>query len=281
MSSRSSSSNSFSFFSDLKDLQAQLRRQNADLAQAKADAIIVKDGQESTNKLKQKAASLAKFTSAAENALKAKALEAKSANHSVLAASDNDNARGTNAHTQKQDRRDRLQRADRAERSNEGNRPEQSERINRNERGERTNHHEQGERRNRAERGECTNSAERGSNRRERNDGSKNRNRSNDRNKNETEQQRLDRSLNRLQRKAMDLNEHAQKDKNARLLTSLSAIVKIVRPPIKTKLSRDHAATMKSAKIKIALVRSMSQRTSLSVMPSLQKKRKALKKLHF
>ncbi|WP_308497921.1 ATP-dependent RNA helicase HrpA [uncultured Anaerobiospirillum sp.] len=194
MSSRSSSSNSFSSFSDLKDLQAQLRRQNADLAQAKADAIIVKDGQESTNKLKQKAASLAKFTSAAENALKAKALEAQSANHSVLAASDNDNARATNSHVQKQDRRDRLQRADRAERSNDGNR---------NERGERTNHHEQGER---------TNRAERGSNRRERNDGSKNRNRSSDRNKNDTEQQRLDRALNRLQRKAMDLNEHAQKD---------------------------------------------------------------------
>lgn len=217
MSSRSSSSNSFSSFSDLKDLQAQLRRQNADLAQAKADAIIVKDGQESTNKLKQKAASLAKFTSAAENALKAKALEAQNANHSVLAASDNDNARGTNAHTQKQDRRDRLQRADRAERSNDGNRTErgertnhheQGERINRNERGERTNHHEQGER---------TNRAERGSNRRERNDGSKNRNRSNDRNKNETEQQRLDRALNRLQRKAMDLNEHAQKDQERKV----------------------------------------------------------------
>ena len=208
MSSRSSSSNSFSSFSDLKDLQAQLRRQNADLAQAKADAIIVKDGQESTNKLKQKAASLAKFTSAAENALKAKALEAQSANHSVLAASDNDNARGTNAHTQKQDRRERLKSADRVERSNDGNRPEQGERINRTARGERTNHHEQGE---------STNRAERGSNRRERNDGSKNRNRSNDRNKNETEQQRLDRALNRLQRKAMDLNEHAQKDQERKV----------------------------------------------------------------
>ena len=208
MSSRSSSSNSFSSFSDLKDLQAQLRRQNADLAQAKADAIIVKDGQESTNKLKQKAASLAKFTSAAENALKAKALEAQSANHSVLAASDKDNARATNGHAQKQDRRDRLQRADRADRSNE---------VNRAERGDRTNHHEQGERSNRAERGDRTNSAERGSNRRERNDGSKNRNRSNDRNKNETEQQRLDRALNRLQRKAMDLNEHAQKDQERKV----------------------------------------------------------------
>ena len=205
MSSRSSSSNSFSSFSDLKDLQAQLRRQNADLAQAKADAIIVKDGQESTNKLKQKAASLAKFTSAAENAFKAKALEAQSDNHSVLAASDNDNARATNGHAQKQDRRERLQRAQRAERSNEGNRPERGERTNR---AERTNHHEQGERANRAERG---------SNRRERNDGSKNRNRSNDRNKNETEQQRLDRALNRLQRKAMDLNEHAQKDQERKV----------------------------------------------------------------
>ena len=208
MSSRSSSSNSFSSFSDLKDLQAQLRRQNADLAQAKADAIIVKDGQESTNKLKQKAASLAKFTSAAENALKAKALEAQSASHSVLDAGDNDNARGTNAHAKKQDRRDRLDRANRAERSNEGNRTE---------RGERTNHHEQGERTNRPEQGERTNRAERGSNRRERNDGSKNRNRSNDRNKNETEQQRLDRALNRLQRKAMDLNEHAQKDQERKV----------------------------------------------------------------
>lgn len=196
MSSRSSSSNSFSSFSDLKDLQAQLRRQNADLAQAKADAIIVKDGQESTNKLKQKAASLAKFTSAAENALKAKALEAQSANHSVLAASDNDNASGTNAHAKKQDRRDHLESADRAECSNEGNR---------NERGERTNHDEQ------------ANRAERGSNRRERNEGSKNHNRSNDRNKNETEQQRLDRALNRLQRKAMDLNEHAQKDQERKV----------------------------------------------------------------
>ena len=199
MSSRSSSSNSFSSFSDLKDLQAQLRRQNADLAQAKADAIIVKDGQESTNKLKQKAASLAKFTSAAENALKAKALEAQSANHSVLAANDNDNARGTNGHAQKQDRLDRLQRADRAERSNDGNRNERGERINRTEQGERTNR------------------AERGSNRRERNDGSKNRNRSNEWNKNETEQQRLDRALNRLQRKAMDLNEHAQKDQERKV----------------------------------------------------------------
>ena len=214
MSSRSSSSNSFSSFSDLKDLQAQLRRQNADLAQAKADAIIVKDGQESTNKLKQKAASLAKFTSAAENALKAKALEAQSANHSVLAASDNDNARATNGHAQKQDRRERLQRAQRAERSNEGNRPERGERTNR---AERTNHHEQGERTNHHEQGESTNRAERGSNRRERNDGSKNRNRSNDRNKNETEQQRLDRALNRLQRKAMDLNEHAQKDQERKV----------------------------------------------------------------
>ena len=208
MSSRSSSSNSLSSFSDLKDLQAQLRRQNADLAKAKADAIIVKDGQESTNKLKQKAASLAKFTSAAENTLKAKALEAQSANHSVLAASDNDNARGTNGHAQKQDRRERLKSADRAERSNDGNRNERGERTNRAERGERTNHHEQGERANRAERG---------SNRRERNDGSKNRNRSNDRNKNETEQQRLDRALNRLQRKAMDLNEHAQKDQERKV----------------------------------------------------------------
>ncbi|MDY2799249.1 MAG: ATP-dependent RNA helicase HrpA [Anaerobiospirillum succiniciproducens] len=208
MSSRSSSSNSFSSFSDLKDLQAQLRRQNADLAQAKADAIIVKDGQESTNKLKQKAASLAKFTSAAENALKVKALEAQSTNHFVLAASDNDNARGTNARAKKQDRRDHLERADRAERSNEGNRAE---------RGERTNHHEKGERTNRAERGERTNRAERGSNRRERNDGSKNRNRSNDCNKNEIEQQRLDRALNRLQRKAMDLNEHAQKDQERKV----------------------------------------------------------------
>ena len=212
MSSRSSSSNSFSSFSDLKDLQAQLRRQNADLAQAKADAIIVKDGQESTNKLKQKAASLAKFTSAAENALKAKALEAQSANHSVLAASDNDNARGTNAHTQKQDRRERLKSADRAERSNEGNRTERGACTNHHEQGERTNRAERGERTNHDQQGERTNRAERGSNRRERNDGSKNRNRSNDRNKNETEQQRLDRALNRLQRKAMDLNEHAQKD---------------------------------------------------------------------
>lgn len=217
MSSRSSSSNSFSSFSDLKDLQAQLRRQNADLAQAKADAIIVKDGQESTNKLKQKAASLAKFTSAAENALKAKALEAQSANHSVLAASDNDNARGTNARAKKQDRRDHLERADRAERSNEGNRAERGERTNHYEKGERTNHHEKGERTNRAERGERTNRAERGSNRRERNDGSKNRNRSNDCNKNEIEQQRLDRALNRLQRKAMDLNEHAQKDQERKV----------------------------------------------------------------
>ena len=217
MSSRSSSSNSFSSFSDLKDLQAQLRRQNADLAQAKADAIIVKDGQESTNKLKQKAASLAKFTSAAENALKAKALEAQSANHSVLAASDNDNARGTNGHAQKQDRRDRLQRADRAERSNDGNRTERGERTNHHEQGERTNRSERGERTNHHEQGERTNRAERGSNRRERNDGSKNRNRSNDRNKNETEQQRLDRALNRLQRKAMDLNEHAQKDQERKV----------------------------------------------------------------
>ncbi|MGN8852787.1 ATP-dependent RNA helicase HrpA [Anaerobiospirillum succiniciproducens] len=226
MSSRSSSSNSFSSFSDLKDLQAQLRRQNADLAQAKADAIIVKDGQESTNKLKQKAASLAKFTSAAENALKVKALEAQSTNHFVLAASDNDNARGTNARAKKQDRRDHLERADRAERSNEGNRAERGERTNHHEKGERTNHHEKGERTNRAERGERTNRAERGertnraergSNRRERNDGSKNRNRSNDCNKNEIEQQRLDRALNRLQRKAMDLNEHAQKDQERKV----------------------------------------------------------------
>ncbi|MCI6862990.1 ATP-dependent RNA helicase HrpA [Anaerobiospirillum succiniciproducens] len=217
MSSRSSSSNSFSSFSDLKDLQAQLRRQNADLAQAKADAIIVKDGQESTNKLKQKAASLAKFTSAAENALKVKALEAQSTNHFVLAASDNDNARGTNARAKKQDRRDHLERADRAERSNEGNRAERGERTNHYEKGERTNHHEKGERTNRAERGERTNRAERGSNRRERNDGSKNRNRSNDCNKNEIEQQRLDRALNRLQRKAMDLNEHAQKDQERKV----------------------------------------------------------------
>ncbi len=217
MSSRSSSSNSFSSFSDLKDLQAQLRRQNADLAQAKADAIIVKDGQESTNKLKQKAASLAKFTSAAENALKVKALEAQSTNHFVLAASDNDNARGTNARAKKQDRRDHLERADRAERSNEGNRAERGERANHYEKGERTNHHEKGERTNRAERGERTNRAERGSNRRERNDGSKNRNRSIDCNKNEIEQQRLDRALNRLQRKAMDLNEHAQKDQERKV----------------------------------------------------------------
>ena len=217
MSSRSSSSNSFSSFSDLKDLQAQLRRQNADLAQAKADAIIVKDGQESTNKLKQKAASLAKFTSAAENAIKAKALEAQSANHSVLAASDNDNARGTNGHAQKQDRRDRLERADRTERSNEGNRNERGERTNHHEQGERTNRNERGERTNHHEQGERTNRAERGSNRRERNDGSKNRNRSNDRNKNETEQQRLDRALNRLHRKAMDLNEHAQKDQECKV----------------------------------------------------------------
>ena len=217
MSSRSSSSNSFSSFSDLKDLQAQLRRQNADLAQAKADAIIVKDGQESTNKLKQKAASLAKFTSAAENALKAKALEAQSDNHSVLAASDNDNARGTNAHTQKQDRRERLKSADRAERSNEGNRTERGERTNHHEQGERTNRNERGEHTNHDQQGERTNRAERGSNRHERNDGSKNRNRSNDRNKNETEQQRLDRALNRLQRKAMDLNEHAQKDQERKV----------------------------------------------------------------
>ncbi|WP_052338831.1 ATP-dependent RNA helicase HrpA [Anaerobiospirillum succiniciproducens] len=217
MSSRSSSSNSFSSFSDLKDLQAQLRRQNADLAQAKADAIIVKDGQESTNKLKQKAASLAKFTSAAENALKAKALEAQRTNHSVLAASDNDNARGTNGHAQKQERRERLKSADRAERSNDGNRTERGERTNHHEQGERTNRAERGERTNHHEQGERTNRAERGSNRRERNDGSKNRNRSNDRNKNETEQQRLDRALNRLQRKAMDLNEHAQKDQERKV----------------------------------------------------------------
>ena len=218
MSSRSSSSNSFSSFSDLKDLQAQLRRQNADLAQAKADAIIVKDGQESSNKLKQKAASLAKFTSAAENALKAKALESQSANHSVLAASDNDNASGTNGHTQKQDRRDRLDRADRAERSNEGNRTERGELTNRHEQGERINRAERDERTNQHEQGERANRAERASNRRERNDGSKNRNRSNDRNKNESEQQRLDRALNRLQRKAMDLNEHAQKDQERKVV---------------------------------------------------------------
>ena len=72
-----------------------------------------------------------------------------------------------------------------------------------------------------------------------------------------------------------------KKIRSARLLTSLSAIVKIAKPPIKNKLSKDHAATTKSAKIKIALIRIMSQRSSVSVMPSLQKKRKALKKLHF
>ena len=56
-------SNSFSSFADLKDLQVRLRQQEADQAQAKADAIVVKEGNEHLNPIKQKAAQLAKFSS--------------------------------------------------------------------------------------------------------------------------------------------------------------------------------------------------------------------------
>lgn len=53
------SSSSFSSFADLKDLQVRLRKQEADQAQAKADAIVVKEGSEHLNPLKQQAAKLA------------------------------------------------------------------------------------------------------------------------------------------------------------------------------------------------------------------------------
>ena len=59
-------SNSFSSFADLKDLQVRLRQQEADQAQAKADAIVVKEGNEHLNPIKQKAAQLAKFSSQAQ-----------------------------------------------------------------------------------------------------------------------------------------------------------------------------------------------------------------------
>lgn len=49
---------SFSSFADLKDLQVRLRKQEADHAQAKADAIVVKAGTEHLNPLKQHAAKL-------------------------------------------------------------------------------------------------------------------------------------------------------------------------------------------------------------------------------
>ena len=58
----------FSSFADLKDLQKQLRQKEADQAQAKADAIIVRPEQEQHNPLKQKAARLAAFTSTAVKA---------------------------------------------------------------------------------------------------------------------------------------------------------------------------------------------------------------------
>ena len=60
-------SNSFSSFADLKDLQVRLRQQEADQAQAKADAIVVKEGNEHLNPIKQKAAQLAKFSSQAQS----------------------------------------------------------------------------------------------------------------------------------------------------------------------------------------------------------------------
>lgn len=61
-------SNSFSSFADLKDLQIRLRQQEADQAQAKADAIVVKEGSEHLNPLKQKAAQVKQYSSQAPKA---------------------------------------------------------------------------------------------------------------------------------------------------------------------------------------------------------------------
>lgn len=212
MSSRSSSSNSFSSFSDLKDLQAQLRRQNADLAQAKADAIIVKDGQESTNKLKQKAASLAKFTSAAENALKAKALEAQSA-----AASSKSSASSNLSASGKSSASSNLSASGKSPAVSNGDHSSNASST-RDTRSHRSNGAD-GQNRDRRDHNGSSRRDRSSSNQRSdsRMDGGRNRNRSNERSKNETEQQRLDRALNRLQRKAMDLNEHAPKDQERKV----------------------------------------------------------------
>lgn len=56
----------FSSFADLKDLRHSLRQQEADLAQAKADAIVVSEEQAKTNPLKQKAARTAAFSTQAQ-----------------------------------------------------------------------------------------------------------------------------------------------------------------------------------------------------------------------
>lgn len=58
----------FSSFADLKELRHSLQQQEADLDQAKADAIIVNDEQAKTNKIKQKAALTAVFTTKAQAA---------------------------------------------------------------------------------------------------------------------------------------------------------------------------------------------------------------------
>ncbi len=235
MSDRSSSSNSFSSFADLKDLQMQLRRQNADLAQAKADAIIVKDGQEKTNKLKQKAERLSQFTSAAEESLKAKALEQSSDANASTKSDSSSNAntasRGEDKAQSRTHSKHDIERNDRNDgRRSERNGSDRSDRNDRNgyDRSDRSNRNGSGRSdRNGAERNDRTdrNGGRRnerdernGAGRNDRNGAGRNERNGagragrNDRHSGESEQQRLDRALNRLQRKANDMNEHAQKD---------------------------------------------------------------------
>lgn len=192
------SSNSFSSFADLKDLQARLRQQEADIAAAKADAIVVKEGSEHLNPLKQKAARLEKFTSKAQEELKAQAklkLDQEAHKQASHQQSSEDSSSANKAH----DRHERSERNN--ERRSDRNNDRSNERNNdRSQRGDRGSRNERNQRL-------------------ERNDRNKGRNQGKGNNNNaaENDEQRLAQALSRLQRKADDLNIHHQKDQERSL----------------------------------------------------------------
>lgn len=204
------SSTSFSSFADLKDLQARLRRQEADQAQAKADAIVVKEGAEHTNPLKQKAARLEKYTTAAMNrdaerkdsAQKKDTSQQKGSASHTGNASHTDSDQGLGNSRGHSGSRDDSPRHGRGEHANDSSRSERKDRS-----GRAARDHGQGSRGGNGGHGRNSQS----SNDAHGNHG-RNSDRRNSRKNKATPEERLEQALNRLQNKADSLNRHHQKD---------------------------------------------------------------------
>lgn len=192
---------SFSSFADLKDLQNQLRRQEAAQAQARANAIEVKAGTEHLNPLKQQAARAQAAVAAAA-----------ASDPAPAAAAGGAAATGANAGAAKEARNisdarplSGRERSERSEGQRRSGRSVHKERQSSGE-GENGSEHQRGERRN----SERRPSEHRSGERRSRTNSDKERNSAGNRNEDSI---KLSHALNRLQRKADSMNEHALKDK--------------------------------------------------------------------